>query len=104
MYSTAIYAPDIHVARPCLVHEFYFSLQLNVCDCLLLQCPKYFSLGAEGARGKKELGPLLLFNPHWANKSIFQQFSKIGINAFKLSPKGNQKISYCGEKNILNFS
>jgi hypothetical protein len=39
----------------------------------------------------EELGPLLLFNPHWANKSIFQQFSKIGINAFKLSPKGNQK-------------
>jgi hypothetical protein len=81
---------------------FYYSLQLNVCDC---SCLKY-SLGAEGSRrreGGEELEPLLLFNPLWVY--CISQLScsfQAGVSGRPFAASISNK-QYCRRKSFVHL-
>ncbi len=66
-YSFSMDAPDIHKGRPCLsALAFYYCLLLNVC---YFNAEEIFS--CSGRNGRKELGPILLFNPLCSPTALF---------------------------------
>jgi hypothetical protein len=106
-YNNLHYALDIHVVRPCLVHAgtvFNYSLQLNVCYCLLLFATKVFSLGAEGGGGGGGLWPLLLFYPLCGYASA--KLSYASTHKGRVTPEfvGNTSPKMCTQHTTWSYS